>query len=106
MRCMKSKNGEGISAFHHKTHAISTMILRLRHHPGKRRKGTCVCAGLQKGKHNIKEGDPHGSRAHVVAWGAIKNQASAQGACLLSCLAPTGVASEGLAWARTSGGLG
>ena len=29
------------------------------------------------GGDNIKEGDPHGSRAPVVAWGAIKNQASA-----------------------------
>ena len=30
------------------------------------------------GRTNITEGDPHGSRAPVVAWGAIKNQASAQ----------------------------
>ena len=28
------------------------------------------------------------------------------GTCLLSCLAPAGVTSEGLAWARTSGGVG
>ena len=34
----------------------------------------CVWGG---GGDNIKEGDPHGSRAPVVAWGAIKNQASA-----------------------------
>ena len=33
--------------------------------------------GLER-KNNIKEGDPHGSRAPVVAWGAIKNQASTQ----------------------------
>ena len=30
-------------------------------------------------KNNIKEGDPHGSRDPVVAWGAVKNQPSAQG---------------------------
>ena len=68
-----------------------------------------VCVFLvvtREGKNNIKEGDPHGSMAPVVAWGAIKNQASSQGTCLLSCLAPTGVAFEGLAWARTSRGVG
>ena len=47
-----------------------------------------VCVGGQKspavqvcvwgGGDNIKEGDQHGSRAPVVAWGAIKNQASPQ----------------------------
>ena len=36
----------------------------------------CVGGG-GGGKNNVKEGDPHGSRAPVVAWGAIKNQASA-----------------------------
>ena len=66
----------------------------------------CVCVCVGGGGYNIKEGDPHGYRAPVVAWGAIKNQVSAQGTCLLSCLTPTGVASEGLAWARTSRGLG
>ena len=33
----------------------------------------------EEGKNNIKEGDPHGSRAPVVAWGTVKNQASVQG---------------------------
>ena len=35
----------------------------------------CMCNSLGRGKNNIKEGDPHGSRTPVVA---IKNQASAQ----------------------------
>ena len=38
----------------------------------------CVCARARRGKNNIQEGDPHWSTAPMVAWGAIKNQASAQ----------------------------
>ena len=55
----------------------------------------CVCVLCTMGKYNIREGDLHGSR---VRLGAIENQVGAQGACLLSCLTPAGVASEGLAW--------
>ena len=40
----------------------------------------CVCVwgggGGGGGKNNIKEGDPYGSRAPVVAWGATKISAA------------------------------
>ena len=32
----------------------------------------CVCVCVCRGKNNIKEGDPHGSRAPVVTWGPTK----------------------------------
>ena len=32
----------------------------------------CVCVCVPEGKNNMKEGDPHGSRAPVVTRGATK----------------------------------
>ena len=65
--------------------------------------GVCVCVCARRwGKNNIKEGDPHGSRAPVVAQGATKISA----AYSMSCPVPVGVTAGGLAWVRTSGGVG
>ena len=44
----------------------------------------CVCVCLYVGKNNIKEGDPHGSRAPMVAQGATKISAAYSMCAILS----------------------
>ena len=64
----------------------------------------CVCKG-GGGKNNIKEGNPHGSRA--PPWSPRAPPKSLQLAvCAPSCPAPVGVTAGGLAWVRTSSGVG
>ena len=43
-----------------------------------------MCVSVCWGKNNIKEGDPHGSRAPVVAWGATKISAAYSACATLS----------------------
>ena len=44
----------------------------------------CGCVRARVWKNNIKEGDPHGSRAPVVAWGATKISAAYSACATLS----------------------
>ena len=65
----------------------------------------CVCVCTKgRGKNNIKEGDPHGSRA---LWSPGAPPESVQRTVHAPpCPAPARVAAGGLAWVRTFGGAG